>query len=130
MSTPKKTTQKNFKQKRIELTLSILGYRGEDDIHISHCLEMDLKGYGKNEETAFKELLDLIEMQVSFALQEDKTGLLYHPAEPYFFQIFSRLKDEKLRIFPKPITSTDYSMYEIPMPMPKNRAAFSQSSVA
>ena len=49
--------------------LRVLGYK-EDNENIAHCLEMDLKGYGKTEKKAFSDLMDLIKMQVSFAMQK------------------------------------------------------------
>jgi len=105
---------------KIEFTLSVLGYIGDDGTHISHCLEMDIKGYGENREEAFGNLLDLVEMQISFALQRNKPGLIYNPAEKELFQIFAKLKNEKLRAFPQIPKISDYFMYEIPMPKPRN----------
>ncbi len=73
----------NFK-----MTLSIL-IRQEEDQYVAHCLEMDLKGRGSSEEESVSELMDLVVMQVSFAFHKKEPGLLYHPAEKEFFDLFS-----------------------------------------
>ena len=53
---------------------------------------MDLSGYGKTFEEARDELIGVVDMQISFAAQRDEIGLIYHPAEEKWFQIFDAVK--------------------------------------
>ena len=83
------------------MTLRVLGYR-EDGEWAAHCLETDLVGHGKNFEVALKDLMELTEMQVSFARQNNRPSLLDHPAPPDVWQTYEKLTQELLRNFQRP----------------------------
>ena len=108
----------------LELKLSVLIYF-EEDTCIAHCLEMDLKGYGTNKQEAFHELRDLVFSQIDFALFKNEPGLIYHPAEKAYFDIFNNIKKEQLKSFPLPPTVNvpaykhldNYTIGTIPLPL-------------
>ena len=72
---------------KIPLHVRVLGYR-EDGEWVALALDMDLHGCGKTFEDALKELEELIEMQVSFALYKEDFDLLDHPAEKKYFGMY------------------------------------------
>jgi len=107
-------------KKMPELSLSVLVYV-EDKYKVAHCLEMDIKGRGANEDEAMEELLSLIEAQVSFAYQKGEPGLIYHPAEQRYFDIFRDLQVKILSSYPKPPKpdrNKKYTIRSTPMPQP------------
>jgi hypothetical protein len=103
-----------------ELSLSVLFYV-EDGYNVAHCLEMDLKGRGETEDEAMGELATLIGAQVSFAYQKGEPGLIYHPAEKRFFDIFRDLQVRILSSYPNPPKlnrNNKYTIRSTPMPQP------------
>jgi hypothetical protein len=111
------------------LSLSVLVY-SEEGLRVAHCLEMDLKGRGESTEHAVKELVELVGMQVSFALQRNEPGLIYHPAEKQLFEIFNNLKENALKSFPRrpKRLRSGYEAQEIPFlnNMKKTKATFKE----
>ena len=99
----------------IKINLSVLGYE-EDGLHVAHCLEMDLKGRGESNEEALEDLLDLIRMQITFALEKGEPGLIYHPAESKYFRAHQMLRRTVLQSYPEnPSYGGKYLLNEIPM---------------
>ncbi|MCB9479439.1 MAG: hypothetical protein H6684_07730 [Deltaproteobacteria bacterium] len=84
----------------LQLHLSVLIY-DEDESRVAHCLEMDLKGHGKTDRKALDELAEMVEMQISFALQRGEHGLLYHPADESLFRRFRSLQAAAVQAFPE-----------------------------
>lgn len=78
------------------ISLKILFYK-ENGSHVAHALEMDLKGYGTGREEAFKELRDLIQMQITFAVHKKDLSLVYFPADPKFFRIYDRIREQHFK---------------------------------
>ena len=72
-----------------ELIVNVLGYQ-EDDEWCALALEMDLRGYGNTFEEAFEELDRCIEMQISYALQKGKPEMIFHAADPMFFDLLAK----------------------------------------
>jgi len=108
------------KTKSFQLALSILIY-DEDGRRVAHCLEMDLKGRGKSDRAALKELSELVLMQVSFAVQRDEKGLIYHPAEKKYFEIFREIQTKALSAYPavpKPSKKSRFSISQMLLPEP------------
>ena len=100
------------------MTLRVLGYREGTD-WVAHCLETDLVGYGKNFNAALNELMELTEMQVSFALQTKRPNLLDHPAPPEIFEQYSQLARERLATLSRPeIKPKDRALGAFPLPNP------------
>lgn len=81
------------RQREGSIFVSILGYR-EGGEWVALALEMDLRGFGKSFEEAFDELIGLIEAQVSFAYFKKEPGLIWHAAEPEYFELFDRARKE------------------------------------
>src|SRR5690242_9538251 len=77
------------------LSLRVLGYRDGRE-WAAHCLETDLVGRGRTFEQALAHLMELTEMQVSFAVQRNETALLDHPAPMHVIETYSRLAREVL----------------------------------
>lgn len=75
------------------LMLRVLLYRDEEDAPgewIAIALEMDLLGYGKTEDEALTYLRDLVETQVSFALDKKELNLIPFPAPPKYFNLYEQ----------------------------------------
>lgn len=103
------------------LNLRVLGYSTEDGLWAAHCLETDLVGYGKTFNKALSDLMELTEMQVSFALQTKQPSLLDHPADSRILEIYINLFRSILQSHPKRRPSTDeYKVRNIPLPSKPN----------
>lgn len=91
-----------------EVTISVVGYFDEDEnAHCSIALEMDLRGYGDTPEAALAELMDCVEMQISYAHYHGNPEMAFRPADPVWFSVFAMIKDQALKAYPnKP--NTDY----------------------
>ena len=108
-------------QSRFSITLRVLGYR-DGKGWAAHCLETDLVGHGRNFQTALSDLVELTEMQVSFALQTEQPSLLDHPAPPDIWQTYERLAQESLRNLSKPRQSPTNAIGSLPL-HPKAQSA-------
>lgn len=75
-----KTNMKSKRKEEETLYLRVLGYRESDGWWAAHCLETDLVGYGKSFHSALKNLRELTEIQVEFALFKNQPALLDKPA--------------------------------------------------
>jgi len=96
------------------MTLRVLGCR-EDGGWIAHCLETDLVGRGDTFAVALKELQELTEMQVSFALETDQPSLLDHPAPPDVWETYNRLFQDSLRNLNKPRPAGNRALGAFPL---------------
>lgn len=74
--------------------VSILGYREEDE-WVALALEMDLRGFGTTFEEAFEQLMSSVEAQISFARYKNEPGLIWHPAEKRYFDVFDRVRKQR-----------------------------------
>lgn len=88
-----------FKDGDFSLTLRVLGYQVKDGSWGAHCLETDLVGYGKTFKTALKKLLELTEMQISFAVYKNQPSLLDRPAPPEIIETYTRMVRSTLQTF-------------------------------
>jgi len=59
--------------------IHILLYK-EDDIQIAHCLEFDIVAQGRKKIEALKNLLNAIELQIGFALDNKNLSSIFNPA--------------------------------------------------
>jgi hypothetical protein len=107
------------------MTVRVLGYK-EGAEWAAHCLETDLIGYGKTFDSALRDLIELTEMQVSFALHMKQPNILDHPAPPEIFETYSRLAREQLAtLTPPPARPKDRALGAFELPMAKGRMAWS-----
>lgn len=99
-----------------EMTLRVYGYKNEEDGGwAAHCLETDLVGFGDNPEEAIKDLIDLTSMQVSFAHQMGKPGLIYREAPMHIQQSYAVLALENLKSFPDVLQDQSRIVGSIPL---------------
>ena len=63
----------------MKFNIHILLY-SEEDIQVAHCLEFDLVAQGKRKIEALRNLLDAIDMQINFALENNDLASLFTPA--------------------------------------------------
>ncbi len=75
------------------LLVSVLGYR-EDDQWVAFALEMDIRGYGDTFDDALKELVDLVEKQISFADFKEQSEMIFHPVAPIWFSLFAQVRED------------------------------------
>jgi hypothetical protein len=106
---------KKTRPRQINLNLKVLGYV-RDNVWAAHCLEMDLVGEGRTFEQAFRNLEDLVEMQVSFAFYKDDFTLLYHPAPTELFAVFANLARDAFLSPYNPPEYDDSAFAYLPMP--------------
>lgn len=99
------------------LNFRVLGYMSDDGLWAAHCLETDIVGYGKTFKTAMNDLVELTEMQVTFAFQTKQPSLLDRPADPWVLEIYHTLFREILQSLPKNRKATgDYQVASMPLP--------------
>ncbi len=79
-----------------KIILDVLGYR-EDGDWVALALEMDIRGYGSTFEDALEDLAELVEMQVSFAVQKGWPDSVWKPAEPVWYKMWAEVRREALR---------------------------------
>ncbi len=80
------------------ICLSVLIYRDDDEgCFAAVALEMDIWGYGKTSKKAFQELVELVEMQISFAMFKEQPELIWKAADPVWFQRFADARRDQLR---------------------------------
>jgi len=105
------------------MTLRVLGYR-ENGEWAAHCLETDLVGRGKNFSAALDDLVELTEMQVSFATCKNQPNLLDHPAPSEIFEAYARLAREQLTSFQRPGPKPkDRALGALPFPTPAGKGS-------
>ncbi len=78
-----------------EILINVLGYK-EEDQWVALALEMDIRGYGETFETALQDMLELVEMQVSFALQQGLPEMILEPAEEVWFERWAEEHNKRL----------------------------------
>ena len=103
----------------IRLNLRVLGYLDPNKKWAAHCLETDIVGFGDTFEEALRNLNELTEMKVSFAIGNNEPQLLDRPAPPWVFEVYNRAFLDVLRRFPRPAPETDQAVRSIPLPRPK-----------
>lgn len=102
-----------------EIGLNVLGYRDGDD-WVALALEMDLRGYGPSFEDALDELVELIEMQISFAVAKGRPEMIWKSAEPTWFERYAEARRARYLTFYGGHESVDenYRVRSMPMPDP------------
>ena len=75
---------------------------------IAHCLEFDVIGDGKNQESAIKNLCQAIFVQVEASVKHNCISNLFTPADGKFFRMFAEgteVAHWELQLIPKEIDS-------------------------
>ncbi len=80
----------------ITLYFRVLGYQTDTKSWAAHCLETDLVGYGNSFKAALNNLLELTEMQFTFAQYKNQPSLLDKPAPAEIFEMYNHLLRSKL----------------------------------
>ena len=114
----------------LTLTLNVLGVR-EDGAWCAIALDMSLRGYGETFDNALQALLDAVEAQVSFAVENDTLDQIFIPAEPHYFRLYADMKREALkRTFLSHVQwgPPDYRVGDIPLPLPRSAPAATASA--
>ena len=74
-----------------KFNIHIILYR-EDDIQIAHCLEFDIVAQGKKKIEALRNLLDAIELQIGFALENNNLSSIFNPAPAEYWKMLVNTK--------------------------------------
>jgi hypothetical protein len=72
-----------------DLSLRAVIYR-EGDMHLAHCLELDLAGEGNTRAEAVKTLIELIQIQVEAALADGDISSIFRPAPAEYWRLFTQ----------------------------------------
>ncbi len=113
-----KTMSDDFSQ----LQLRVLGYKSDDGKWAAHCLETDLVGYGKTFRKAVDDLIELTEMQISFAFKMEQPSLLYHPAPLHIIESYHNLVQLTLQSYTmKRKVKRDQKVASLPLPLQSNK---------
>jgi hypothetical protein len=68
--------------------IHILLYK-EDDIQIAHCLEFDIVAQGKSKIESLRNLLDAIDMQINFAIDNNDLASIFTPAPAEYWKMLA-----------------------------------------
>jgi hypothetical protein len=113
------------------ITLNVLGYHDEGE-WVALALEMDLRGYGETFEDAFKDLEDLVGMQIGFSRFKGQPELIWKAAEPIWFERFAEVRREYLEALVRDseVTEPEYSIAGLPIPPADVLESFRSSFVS
>lgn len=114
----------------LEAAINVLGYQEEGE-WVALALEMDLRGYGSSFEEAVGDLRDLVVMQIDFAHFKGQPELIWKPAEPHYWSLFSDLKRERLEALargPLPASPREPELQAGSLPVPPPHVFAQRSS--
>jgi hypothetical protein len=80
---------------KLRLDLHALGYR-QGEQWIFHCLEMDVMGHAATPQDAMERMLDAINAQVEFSIENDNLANIFQPADPEFWKMYAMAQDSPL----------------------------------
>lgn len=75
----------------VSMKLNIL-IKKVDGMYIAHCLELDIVSTGKNLKQVRKDIIDLINAQISYAFANNNLDYLYHSAPQEVWEEFYKCK--------------------------------------
>lgn len=93
-------------------------------------MEMDLRGYGPTFEEAVNDLIDLVDMQVSFAHLKKQPEMVWKPAEGIWWELFAQVRRNLLEASMRAghrSSDEDYSIAGIRIPPAHEISAFCQT---
>lgn len=77
----------------LAITVNVL-IKKEDDIFIAHCLELDIVATANTAVQIEKDIISLIDAQISYAFSNNNLDNLYHPAPPETWKAFFACKEK------------------------------------
>jgi hypothetical protein len=124
-----KTNTKKRTKKKVEalaLRVRVVGYLTDEGTWAAHCLETDLVGYGNTWDAALDNLIELTEMQISFALYKQEPSLLDKPAPSHIFEMYFYSQREAMRRLVSERKKPDktHEVATIPLLRPSRKAEF------
>jgi len=115
----------DMKHQEATLYLRVLGYGKPDNTWAAHCLETDLVGYGRTFQAALANLIELTEMQISFAIYKNQPALLDRPAPAQILETYNSLLRASLERFTQPsLRDRKHYITSIPWPESPTGVAF------
>ena len=110
----------------VVLRVRVFGYKMDDGRWAAHCLETDLVGYGKTPTTSLGNLVELTQMQVSFALFKKDPTLLDRPAPPHILENYYNLQREGIQrlVSKKKRRDKSHLITTIPLLPPSSKTEF------
>ena len=97
--------------------VSVLGTKTGGDWSMV-ALEMDIWAYAKTAKEALRQLAELVSMQISFAHHKGQPEMIYRPADPRFFEVFYRVREESLKSVDTPRRAPKYRALGMPIHVP------------
>jgi hypothetical protein len=114
------------KARDTKLFLRVLGREIERGRWSAHCLETDIVGYGRTFDAALCELLELTEMQISFAIFKKQPALLDRPAPAEVFELYNAVHREQMtELDTTKRKRRNRVVTSVPLPQPSSRSGFS-----
>ena len=83
---------KEIKKRDTAITVNVL-VKKEDDIFVAHCLELDIVTTAASSEQVEKDMVSLINAQVSCAFANNNLDNLFHPAPQEVWNKFFACKE-------------------------------------
>lgn len=59
------------------------------------ALEMNVRGYGPDHDTALRDLIGMVAAQISFAMQQGNPESVWHPAEASYWAMFKEARKNR-----------------------------------
>lgn len=102
------------------IAISVLGFR-EDESWCALGLEVSIRGYGETFEEACDDLKDLVLMQISFAIFKGQIDMIWYPADPVYFDLFSQQRRQQLAdaLVKSATADNQYRAGSVPFPSPQ-----------
>lgn len=93
------------------------------------ALDLDIVAEGKTQDEVVKDLNDLIEAQIGFALFKGDLSLIWRKAPPEYWEIYERLRQKHVReLAGQAIEGDEGSVSDLPFPdmaaIERNRVSF------
>ncbi len=82
----------------IQLSIRCLAFKS-DEFDAAWCavgLESNVWGFGNTREEAMKDLYDLIDIKIEFAVGKDAIHTLNHPADTKWFDLWDKLQNQEI----------------------------------
>jgi len=77
----------------VAMTVNIL-IKEEEDLHIAHCLELDIVATAETVDQVQKDIIALVCTQIDYAFNNDNLENLFHPALPEVWEEFFSCKEQ------------------------------------